>query len=405
MAFVEAKKMKSRWLLLLLPIAFIGLRSWAVTEITIHSFAGESNSAYPYGGLVFDAAGNAYGTAEGGGQGYGTIYQLVPSQSGWTATILYSFDSLSGANPSGPLIFDSAGNLYGTAYYGGSMPGICAGSGCGTAFELQRVNEGWHLIVLYTFTGGLDGDHPGPSLVFDKSGNLFGTTFEAGSAGYGTVFELSQSGGVWTESTVYAFLGYGDGASPVSGLTPGAAGTFYGTTEYGGSNNLGTVYQLTKTNAGWEERVLHSFTGTDGEYQLGGSLLFRGSALFGTTNAGGEFDQGTTFSLSRSNNAVIETVLCSFNGTDGGFPYSGVVADSVGNLYGTTVFGGSTGNGAIFTIRNVNGTWRESVLHNFTGSDGNQPIGTPTLHNGALFGSASGGGEWDAGVDWEVTAN
>jgi len=398
--------MKCR-MLALLAVTLTGLQAWAVTETTIHTFAGGAYSEYPNGGLVFDSSGNAYGTASGGGAGYGTIYELTPSQSGWIANILYEFDNVSGAYPSDPLIFDAAGNLYGAASYGGNMSGICQGSGCGTVFELQRVSGGWHFVVLYTFSGGADGAHPN-SIIFDKSWNLFGTTWSAGSSGYGTVFELSPSPGGWTESTVYAFAGNSDGANPVSGLTHGAAGIFYGTTMFGGANNCGanhcgTVYKLRKTDSGWTETVLHSFNGSDGSSPMAGPLLRHGT-LYGTTSTGGASNQGTAFSLIQRNDAFIETVLYNFNGTTGTSPVSGLVPDSAGNLYGTTVYGGSNGYGVIFVLQDSKGKWKESVVHDFAGTlDGGQPLGTPTFHAGALFGTTNGGGEWDAGVAWELT--
>jgi len=385
----------------------MGVQAWAVTETTIHTFAGGAYSEYPNGGLVFDSSGNAYGTASSGGAGYGTIYELTPSQSGWTANILYEFDNVSGASPSGPLVFDAAGNLYGAASYGGKMSGICKGSGCGTVFELQRAGGGWQFVLLYSFRGGADGSHPNPTLIFDKSGNLYGTTFNGGNSGYGTAFELSPSKGRWKESTVYAFAGNNDAAGPAGGLTAGSAGVFYGTTEFGGANqcganNCGAVYKLHKTRSGWQETILHSFNGSDGSSPMGGSLLLRHGTLYGTTNSGGAINQGTAFSLTLTNH--VETVLCSFIGTNGSSAYGGLVPDSAGNLYGITVTGGTYGYGTIFVLQNSNGTWQESVVHDFAGTaDGSHPIGTPTFNAGSLFGTTNGGGEWDAGVAWEIT--
>jgi len=394
--------MKSQILLVLLAVIFTGLRASAATETVLHNFAGGAYSEFPYGGLVFDSSGNAYGTASGGGLGYGTIYQLAPSGSGWTAKILYSFDNVSGAYPSGPLLFDAAGDLYGVATYGGIKAGICQTTGCGTVFELQRVSGGWNLIVLYKFTGGSDGAYPNSKLLRDGSGNLFGTAY-FGGLGYGTVFELSPSSGGWKESTVYRFIGGSQAANPVNGLTSGGVGIFYGATGYGGSRNLGTVYQLTRTGSDWKETDLHSFSGADGESPLGGALLLREGTLYGTANSGGPHLQGTAFSLSLSEQTF--TTICSFSGPNGSSPNGGVISDSAGNLYGITVFGGSAGYGVVFVLRNINGVWQESLLHSFDGTDGSQPIGTPTFHGGALFGTTSGGGEWDGGVAWQLTAH
>ena len=394
-------------LLTVTTLLLVAIQAWAVTESTIHAFAGGAYSEYPYGGLVFDSAGNAYGTAEGGGTGYGTIYKLAPSPSGWTASILYSFDNINGAYPVGPLIQDSAGNLYGTAVYGGNTSGICVTSGCGTVFELQRVSGGWNFELLYTFTGGADGSDPASGLVLDNSGNLFGTTSYGGnSSGFGTVFELSPFHGTWQHSTIHTFAGGNDGASPYSGLTAGIAGVFYGATANGGLQNSGTIYQLRKTNSTWQESILFSFSGVDGASPYSSPLLLRQGKLYGTTYLGGAFNQGTVFSLSLSNHAVVESVLYSFTGTNGVSPYGGVVADSAGHLYGTTFYGGSDGYGVVFMLSDVGGTWRESVLTTFAGtSNGLSPLATPTIHQGALFGTTTGGGEWDAGVAWEITPN
>jgi len=394
------------FLLVLLAVSQMGIQALAVTETTIHTFAGGVYSGDPLAGLVFDSAGNAYGTAISGGEGYGTIYELSPSQSGWTATLLYSFDNAGGAAPYAPLILDSAGNLYGTAIWGGNTSGACQGSGCGTVYELAKVSGGWEFHLLYAFTGGSDSAHPQAGLVFDKSGNLYGTTAGGTPGGMGSVFELSPTNGTWKESTLYTFAGGNDGATPLSALTPGAQGTFYGTTAFGGPQNLGTVYRLTKTASKWREAVLYAFSGPDGAEPLAGSLLIRYGSLYGTTNFGGTSNMGTVFALSESNNSVVENVLYSFGGVRGENPYGGLAVDAAGNFFGTATSGGSMNNGVIFALHNASGTWQEKVLHNFGGiSDGSSPTGTPAIYQGALFGQASGGGEWNSGVAWELTPN
>jgi uncharacterized repeat protein (TIGR03803 family) len=385
--------------LLLIVLLTGGLQAWAVTETTIHTFAGGAYSADPFAGLVFDSAGNAYGTAISGGAGYGTIYELSPSQSGWTANILYSFDNVGGASPYAPLVLDSVGNLYGTAIYGGA-------AGCGTVFELAKVAGGWQFQVLYEFTGGLDSAHPQSGLVFDKSGNLFGTTAGGTPGGHGAIFELSLSNGTWHETTLYTFQGGNDGTTPLAGLTPGAAGTFYGTTAFGGAEGLGIVYRLTKTGATWKETVLRSFAGPDGATPEFGTLLLRHGVLYGTTNMGGASGRGTIFSLSENKGSVVENVLYNFAGANGESPNGGLVSDAAGNLYGTASAGGAMNQGVVFILRNAGGAWKETVLHSFDGSaDGSGPAATPTIHDGTLFGVTTAGGEWDSGVVWEITPN
>lgn len=399
--------MKNSYLLrfTLLAVSLISVQALAVTETTIHTFSGGLYSGAPLAGLVFDSAGNAFGTATSGGDGYGTIYELSPSQSGWTATLLYSFDVVGGSAPYAPLIIDSTGNLYGTALWGGNTTGVCQGSGCGTVFELAKVSGGWQFQVLYAFMGGADSAHPQAGLVFDKSGNLFGTTAGGTPGGLGSVFELSPSNGGWKESTLYTFAGGNDGATPLSPLTPGPNGTFYGTTAFGGAQGLGTVYEITHTGSNWTEKVLYAFGGPDGSQPLAGSLIIRHGTLYGTTNFGGASSQGTVFSLTQVNNSVVEKVIYSFEGVNGENPYGGLTVDSAGNFYGTAASGGSNGEGVVFVLRNAGGTWQENVLHNFTGTDGSSPTGTPAIDHGALFGITNSGGEWNSGVAWEITPN
>jgi uncharacterized repeat protein (TIGR03803 family) len=396
----------NRQLTLVAIVLLTALQSWAITETTIHAFAGGAYSEYPLSGLIFDFAGNAYGTASGGGNGYGTIYELSPSQSGWTANIIYSFDKITGAYPSAALMFDKADNLYGVTAFGGSTSGICNNSGCGTVFELARVAGGWNFQRLYEFQAGADGAYPMGQLVFDSAGNLFGTASDAGALQNGTVFELSPLNGSWSESTIYTFAGNGDASGPIAGLTAGPPGIFYGTTLNGGSNGVGAVYQLTYEKSAWKEIVVFSFSRTIGSNPQSALLLRRGK-LFGTTQTGGSNGDGTVFSLSEVNHAIVKTVLYNFTGAaDGADPYSAVVADAQGNLYGTTLQGGGSGYGVVYQLRDVSGTWKESVLHSFSRiSDGSSPLGTPVIHGEALFGTTSGGGKWDGGVAWEITPN
>jgi uncharacterized repeat protein (TIGR03803 family) len=262
----------------------------------------------PVAGLVLDSSGNLYGTTQlGGAHNSGIVFELSPQADGtWTETVLYDFCSQSqctdGSTLYGGLVFDSVGNLYGTTHSGGAH-------NAGTVFELTpHVDGNWTETVLHNFNHKLfngkgDGFAPLAGLVVDAAGNLYGTTASGGSGWWGTVFKLSpQAGGAWTESILHVFnFNKGDGWQPRCDLAFDAAGNLYGTTQYGGLYNSGTVFKLTPVAGGaWAEKILHSFP----------------------------------------NN----------NGVDGSQPYAGVILDAVGNLYGTTFEGGTAKGGTVFEI-------------------------------------------------------
>ncbi len=352
------------------------------TEQLLYSFCSQPycpDGATPVAGLILDAAGNLYGTTAGGGAyGEGTAFELMPNGSGgWTEQVLHSFSASAtdGGFPYAGLIFDAAGNLYGTTNQGGNFNAYCGeyGSeyGCGTVFELMpNGSGGWTEKVLFSFcsqSNCTDGASPYAGLIFDAAGNLYGTSQYGGNFGgdcwaygCGTVFELTPNGnGGWTEKVLYRFCSQTnctDGGYPVAGLIFDAAGNLYGTTVLGGAYiNRGTVFELRPSaGGGWTEEVLHSFdnNGTDGINPFTSLILDAGSNLYGTTKYGGAYDNcygsscGTVFELKRSPNAVgggwTEEVLHSFgSGTDGVFPWSSLIFDASGHLYGTTSLGGT----------------------------------------------------------------
>jgi uncharacterized repeat protein (TIGR03803 family) len=267
----------------------------------------------PEGTMVVDSAGNLYGSTVGGGaEGYGTIFELSPSSSGtWTETILYSFLESSGRGPEGALIFDSAGNLYGTTYNGGDL--ACGyGIGCGTVFELSpNGSGGWSESVLHSFTGGFgEGKYPAyAGVIFDSAGNLYGTTSGGGhnsecDGGCGTVYKLSPNGsGGWTETVIHSFTGSdgtpgAGGAWPVYSLTADASGNLYGNTYLGGTAGEGVVFKMTPSGSGWVESVVHSFSGSGGERPYNSGLVFGpGGLLYGMTALGGTMGFGTVFEV------------------------------------------------------------------------------------------------------------
>jgi uncharacterized repeat protein (TIGR03803 family) len=273
--------------------------------------------------------------------------------------VLYSFCSWTnctdGRQPQAGLIFDAAGNLYGTTAFGGYY-GLQ--TGYGTLFELTPAGGGsWTEQVVHNFNHDFtDGDEPYAGLIVDAAGNLYGTTSGGGTIGYGTVFELTPTGGgTWTE-VLHSFGDGTDGLYPWAGLIFDAAGNLYGTTSEGGTYDGGTVFELTPAaGGGWTEKVLHSFgNGNDGAYPHYAGLIFDAAGnLYGTTSGGGTYGGGTVFELTPAGGGSwTETVLHSFgNGTDGAEPYAGLVFDAVGNLYGTTLGGGTYNYGTVFELQ------------------------------------------------------
>lgn len=357
----------------------------AQTETVLYSFAGIPDGANPVAGVTLDAAGNLYGTTDNGGtSGLGTVFKLAPDGK---ETVLYSFTGQAeGENPYAGLALGKKGYLYGATIYSGDSGSY------GTLFKVSP--KGAHTL-LYAFTGGADGADPyGENLILDKAGNLFGTGYSGGTSEEGVVFELSASG---TESVLYSFTGGTDGGRPYAGVVEDKQGNFYGTTMQGGAFGLGTVYKLTPTGT---ETVLHSFAGgSDGATPHGGVILDNKGNLYGTTADGGSANAGIVFKVSPSGN---ETVLYTFaGGPDGATPTAGLVRDKSGNLYGTTYSGGNANGGTVFEI-SPSGT--HTVLHTFTGgADGAEPeAGLILDKQGNLYGTTIGGGSFGIGVVYKV---
>ena len=371
----------------------------AQTETVLYNFAGGSNAANPESLLTSDSAGNFYGTTLYGGLGYGTVFKLSPNGTGgWNETVLHRFTGgLDGEYPQhSNVIFDSLGNLYGTAAGGGRYGG-------GVVFELRPAATSWTETTLYAFTGGTDGVAPRGCLIMSPAGNLYGT-FGGGryTAHFGGVFELSPSGGNWVENVIYSgstsnltapgvtmdAMGniFGVVSSKVVELSPDGsggwnpavlltftsnlaevdtpvldqAGKLYGMTALGGAHGCGKVYQLKKGNTGtWTGKNLYSFQcpsqsgyNGDGYYPLGSLVLDTGGNIYGTTNKGGVSDEGTIFELAApvGTGSYVEKILWSFNGAKGGLPSDGLILDSAGHFYGTTSYGGSHGYGVVFKV-------------------------------------------------------
>jgi uncharacterized repeat protein (TIGR03803 family) len=318
--------------------------------------------------------------------GVKTINSIAPQ--GGSFRVDYTFTGEDGGMPTAAMIQDGAGNLYGTTSSGGS-------SHLGVVFKLDTDNNE---TVLHTFTGP-DGATPYGSLVRDGSGNLYGTTSAGGSSGLGTVFKIDPSG---TETVLHNFTGNPDGAKPYAGLVMDpSSGNLYGTTEQGGTSNLGTVFGVDNNGT---ETVLHSFTGgPDGADPKARLMLDAGGNLYGTTFTGGSSSAGTVFELDTTNT---ESVLYAFTGgSDGGNPFGGVTQDSDGVLYGTTENGGSAMHygcckGVAFSVSGGS----EQVLYTFTGGkDGGTPASDLILYNGVLYGTTLSGGFSSHGTAFSLT--
>jgi uncharacterized repeat protein (TIGR03803 family) len=372
-----------------------------------------------YAGVIFDATGNLYGTTENGGnsanckQGCGTVFELSPDSGGtWTLTTLYNFQDLDdGAQPYTGLTFDSSGNLYGTAQVGGT-------GGGGTVFKLSPSGGGsWTLTTLYSFVETADALYPNSSLIFDSVGNLYGTTIGGGKNYGGAVFKLSPTtSGYWKENVLHSFGATGDGVGPHGPLVMDAQNNLYGTTDSGGSGDIGTVFQLSRNpGSGWTEAILHSFTGaTNGGQPFAGVILDSAHNLYGTTYNGGKDGYGSVFRLTRIqfNGQIIwkAILLYSFtDGTDGANPAAPLTRDAAGNLYSTTQFGYPTGCNSFYSCGQVfelsvgdTGLWSIAALYPTPGFL--DPNGSLILDSsGNIYGTAIDNHYFAYGEVYEVT--
>jgi len=396
----------------------------AWTERVLHRFRNDrTDGQFPLASLVFDAAGNLYSTTFDGGayattSGIaGTVFELTPVAAGkWAETVIHNFGGSSdGAALSSGLTLDSVGNLYGSTLYGDVYSG--------TVFELSPSTGGWKETVLHAFDSSLDG-YPYGTLIFDPAGNIYGTT---GAGVFGTIFELSpQAGGNWTETSLYRFGQIAeDGTYPTGQLIFDSTGSLYGTTAGGGNPEClgyangygcGTFFSLTPSaSGGWQESVLHQFGSPNSEVPSGplAALVADASGdLFSTTTYVVYPGLGTAFELvpDGKNGYTRKTMHIFGRGTDGKYPYSGLVADGAGNFYGTTWRGGNSSCdcGTVFELSpTATGGWAEKVLHTFryNGKDGFEPFAGLVFDSaGNLYGTTSlgGSGSCDNGFGYVV---
>jgi len=401
---------------LILAVAVTGSASAAPKYKILHAFTGGKDGGGLFGNLLFDASGNLFGTTWGGGKHiYGTVFELSPSSKGrWKETVLYNFCSVrskrsvcaDGAGPSAGLVSDAAGNLFGVAAGGGP-------SDQGAIFELSRAERKWAYRVLYDIAA------PG-GLVTDGMGSLYGF-IGPGEFKQGAVGELSHRTKGWTYTVLYSFDFYkGDGWTPESGLNFDSNGNLYGTTEFGGSGGFGTAFEVSPPNtlevdAGWDEHILHQFPAFqgDGQYPYGGLIADRVGNIYGTTESGGNCAGcGIVFCLTRDQDGIWqETILHKFSApADGQNPMATLVMDGAGNLYGSTAGGGNGqqycpgGCGVVFKLTRQSQGWKYTVLHRFNGTDGAGPQAALILDSkGNLYGTTQYGGSGYNGVVFEIT--
>ena len=337
--------------------------------IPLYSFSG-SDGLGPQDRVIFGPDGTLYGETANGqtiGCSCGNVFNLKPppthpvtALSPWNNTVLHQFYPADGEGdePTGDLVFDQAGSIYGTTASGGNSR-FCGGLGCGTVYKLAPSNGGWVETVIYEFAG-VDGEYPSSGVIVDQAGNLYGTASQT-SDGAGTIFQLTLSDSDWQFSVLYGFRNGNDGGYPVAGLISDSAGNLYGATSYGGINGGGTVFELTPANGGWTLNTLYSFNKAGNSFRPGPAaslIMDAAGSLYGTTKADGAYGYGNVFKLTPSNGSWVYTSLHDFTGgSDGANPYSSLVLDANGNLYGTTYTGGQSGADCL-----LNGTYTCGVV-------------------------------------------
>jgi uncharacterized repeat protein (TIGR03803 family) len=363
--------------------------AFAQTETISYSFANNGVDGYqPYAALTLGAGGTVYGTTNlGGTHGYGTVFELTSHN---IETPLVNFNT--GATGGGTypyfagLVRDHAGNLFGTTSYGGAH-------NLGSVFV---ISPGGGETVLYSFgTNPNDGFYPYGGVVLDKAGNLYGTTSIGGTSNRGTVFKVSPAG---DESILHNFGGGADGCNPDAGVVIGKKNDLYGTTPACGANNYGVVFEVTQNGVA---TTLHTFSsnGADGIIPYAGLMVDQSGNLYGTTYEGGTKGAGTVYKFTP---AGVETILhnFSFTGTDGYYPQSAPILDTLGNFYGTTTYG----NGNLGTVYEINAAGKYLILHQFQkdGTDGYHPYGGVIVVKNALYGTTLAGGAHDSGTVFKV---
>lgn len=354
--------------------------------------------------------------------GCGVVYRLQHRGSGWTFSQIYAFLPAPDGNYPEGVVVGSNGTVYGATYGGGQGSCEPGANGCGTVFNVRPSPNPcttplcpWNETVLYRFSGtNNDGANPfNGNLTFDNSGNIYGTTAGGGADRAGSTYELMPSQGNWTESVIFSFpSGW---ATPYSGVVFDASGNLYGTVAIVSRIAGGGVYELSPSSSGWTGNLLQSFDScVNGCGTIGGLILDASGNLYGATGEAGPNNGGTVYELLASQNWNLN-LLYAFTGSPqvATGPTCQLAMDAAGNLYGTTQ-GQGLGYGTVFKLTPSGGDWTLNTLHVFTGgSDGAVPLAGVTLDSaGNLYGTTYAGGDSSkclgagvngCGVVWEIT--
>ena len=380
----------------------------AQTYKVLHNFTGQ-DGATSFAGLTMDKTGNLYGTTYyGGSADHGVVFKLTRNGDSFLYNTLHSLGNGEGSGPYGRVTIGPDGGLYGTTQLGGTG---CNGLGCGTVFNLRLPPTAcksalcnWSQSLVHQFQGdGIDGALPISAPIVDQNGNMFGAT--TGFDCCGNVYELTPSNGGWTQSVIYSFTGGLDGNHPEGELIRDQAGNLYGVTYMGGDGGDGVVYELSPSGSGWTQKVLHSFDRfSEGAYPEGGLVMDKLGNLYGTTTNDGSDGVGRVFMLSPAGGAWTSTVLYTFSKWEE--PRASLAMDAAGNLYGTADRGGKDRGGTIFKLTPGSGGWTYTLLKEFDDpcDEGCFPRGGVIVDaSGNLYGTTSAGGTHNKGVVYQIT--
>jgi uncharacterized repeat protein (TIGR03803 family) len=403
----------------LLSVILVGLLTdfaWAGADFeVIYTFVGGTAPYAPNAPLTIGGNGRLYGTTAAGGSttcgiyGCGTVFRLTLKDGHWAESVLTGFpNSSQSPDPCGPLVLDSAGNVYGTGINEFTENGLIVD---GQVFQVLNEDGSYTESTIHDFAGGeSDGQYANPGLVRDREGNLYGSTEAGGSGlpnGAGTVFEFSPNGdGTWTETLLYQFS-YETSYNPTGPMVMDKAGNLYGTTTQGGEFGWGAVYKLSQSNGVWTYQSIYNFTPPLGQFGLSpsGLVIDEAGNIYGSTIYGGSYGVGSVYKLVPTDGSWTFTPIHSFTGsTDGAYPQGGLAVDSGGDLYGTAELGGVYQLGLVFKFAHgADGQWNEDVLHNFTGgADGSYPYGVALDSSANIYGVAEAGGLNQFGTVYEI---
>jgi uncharacterized repeat protein (TIGR03803 family) len=362
-------------------------------EQVLYSFAGPGGAG-PLSGVVAGPGGVLYGTAVfGGGHGGGCVFSLTPHGSGYTERVLFSFDGKDGETPGGTIALGAHGDIFGDNVAGGAY-------GDGTVFELLPKGTGYTEKVLHNFTGGTDGDQPIGTPVLDSHGDVFGVTQFGGTGGIGVVYEMKASPTGYSERVLHNFPNIGGVAQ--AGLTLASNGTLYGTNYGAGETHQdGYVFRIQLRKTGPVFTDLFNFHGKDGSTPYAPVTVdSHTGVIYGTTQYGGTRNDGTVYSLTPSGKGYTERVLHSFGAGQTGFaPEGAVLRTAGGDLFSTTSVGGirchGIGCGTVFELTPAGPAYTFHEVYRFTGPpDGAESdnSGLAAGTGGELFGTTRSGG-------------